>query len=118
LWGIKWVFAAIQVHHQFTKMRSAISIVALLSALVVAAQSNSSVIAVFLLGRHGERTPKLTGSTELTTLGRNQVFNAGSFVRNLYLDSSSPDFITGVNLDYVPNQIFASVPYVQVLEVI
>jgi len=98
-------------------MRFGITLAALLSAATaVAAQSSSSeVIAVFLLGRHGERTPKLTGSTELTTLGRNQAFNSGSFFRSLYLNSSSADFTTGVNPNYVPNQIFVSVPYVQVL---
>jgi hypothetical protein len=103
-----------QVHNQLAAMKSGITLGALVSAAAVAAQSTSSeVIAVFLLGRHGERTPKLVGSTELTTLGRNQVFNSGSFFRSLYLNSSSPDFITGVNPNYVPNQIFASVPYVQ-----
>jgi prostatic aicd phosphatase len=94
------------------------SLVALFSAVLIAAQSsssdaNSNVVAVFLLGRHGDRTPKIQGSQQLTTLGKNQVFESATYFRDLYLDSSSPDFIVDVDTDYLYNQIYIAAPYVQ-----
>jgi len=88
----------------------------LVSATLAAAQSDSEVIAVFLLGRHGDRTSKIKGigiegSSVLTTLGENQIFESATFWRNHYLNSSSPDEIKGISSDYVIGQIYASAPY-------
>ena len=83
---------------------------ALFLAGLVAAQSDSNVVAVMLVGRHGDRTSKVQGNTQLTTLGKNQVFNAASYFRSLYLNTSSPDYIEDINPNYVSNQIYASAP--------
>jgi acid phosphatase len=91
-------------------MLSKLTLAALLSAAVVAAQSDSEVVAVFMLGRHGDRTPKVQGNTLLTTLGKNQVFESAQYFHNRYLNSSSPDYIQGVNSSYLYSQIYAQAP--------
>jgi hypothetical protein len=78
----------------------------------VAAQSDSNVIAVFMLGRHGDRTSKVMGNTLLTTLGKNQLFESGQYFNNRYLNTSSPDYIQGVNSSYLYDQIYAGAPYI------
>ena len=92
---------------------------AILSAAIVAAQSDSEVVAVFLLGRHGDRTSRIfsmgvEGSSVLTTLGMNQVYETGIFWRNKYYDSSSPDAIPGLSSSYQIPQIYASAPYLSI----
>jgi len=91
---------------------------AIVSATFVAAQSDTEIVAVFILGRHGDRTSKIQGlgiegNSVLTTLGKNQVFEAGTYFQNYYLNSSSPNFIQGVNSAYQINQIYASAPYIR-----
>ena len=92
---------------------------AILSATLVAAQSDSEVVAVFLLGRHGDRTSRIfsmgvEGSSVLTSLGMNQVYETGTFWYNKYFDSSSPDSIHGLNSTYQIPQIYASAPYLSI----
>jgi hypothetical protein len=81
-------------------------------ASFAAAQADSNVVAVFLIGREGDRTSEVQGNTQLTTLGKNQVFNTASYFRSRYLNSSSPDFIINVDTDYLYNQIYAAAPCV------
>jgi hypothetical protein len=94
------------------KMFSNFVLIAILSASFAAAQADSNVVAVFLIGREGDRTSEVQGNTQLTTLGKNQVFNTGSYFRSQYLSSSSADFIVNVDTDYLYNQIYAAAPYV------
>jgi hypothetical protein len=81
----------------------------------VAAQTNSSVIAVFLLGRHGDRTakvgPGIEGNSLMTTLGANECYDSGEFFRSRYLTTSSPDYIIGANTSYLNTQLYASTAY-------
>jgi hypothetical protein len=93
-------------------MLSKLLITALLSVSFTAVHADSNVVAVFLIGRHGDCTSKVQGNTQLTTLGKNQVFNTGSYFRSRYLDSSSPNFIENVDTNYLYNQIYAAAPYV------
>jgi len=93
-------------------MLSKLLLAAVLSISLAAVQADSSVVAVFLIGRHGDRTPLVEGNTQLTTLGKNQVFNTGSYFRSRYLNSSSPNFIENVDTHYFYNQIYAAAPYV------
>ena len=90
---------------------------ALVSAALVAAQSDSEVVAVFLLGRHGDRTSKIAGigiegSSVLTTLGENEIFESATFFRNRYFNTSSPDYISNISSTYEIPQIYASAPYI------
>jgi hypothetical protein len=89
--------------------------VLLLAPFVAAQTDNSKVLAVFLLGRHGDRTSRIAGlgvegEAVLTTLGKNQVFSTGGYWRNKYLNSSSSDFILGVNDNFQYDQVYGSAP--------
>ena len=91
-------------------------VAALLSAAVVNGQTRSSTadstcLAVMMVGRHGDRTSKIMGNTQLTTLGKNQVFQAATYFRGRYLNPLSPDYVQGVDSDYLYNQIYAAAPY-------
>ena len=90
-------------------------VLATILSVVVAAQSDSNVVAVFMVGRHGDRTSKVMGNTLLTTLGKNQVFESAQYFNNRYLNTSSPDYIQGLNQSYLYNQIYAAVPYISFL---
>lgn len=83
-----------------------------LSAAIVTGQSDSTVVAVFMVGRHGDRTSKVMGNKQLTTLGKNQVFDSAQYFNGRYLNTSSPHYIQGVNDSYLYNQIYAAAPYV------
>jgi hypothetical protein len=90
-------------------------IAAVLSAALVAAQSDSEVVGVFLWGRHGDRTSKIKGlgiegSSVLTTLGMNEVFETGEFWSNMYYNGNSTDAIQGLTDYYQIPQIYASAP--------
>lgn len=91
-------------------MLSLLAIAILWTASSVAGQAQSNVMAVFLIGRHGDRTSKIMGNTQLTTLGKNQVFQSATYFRNRYLNSSSSEFIQNVDSDYLYNQIYAQAP--------
>jgi hypothetical protein len=89
-------------------------------ATFAAAQSNTEVVALFLLARHGDRTSKIAGlgiegSSVLTTLGKNEVFEAGTYFGNRYLNSSSPFYVQNVSSVYDIPQIYVSAPYVRTL---
>jgi prostatic aicd phosphatase len=93
-------------------MLSKLLLAVVLSISLTAVQGDSNVVAVFLIGREGDRTSMVQGNTQLTTLGKNQVFNTASYFRSRYLNSSSPNFIENVDIDYLYNQIYAAAPYV------
>ena len=104
-------------NHRYNMFLKAI-LGAIVSATFVVGQSDSEIVGVFILGRHGDRTSKIQGigieaNSVLTTLGKNQVFESGTYFRNYYLNSSSPNFIQGVNPNYQINQIYASAPYIR-----
>ena len=83
----------------------------LVSPFAIAQSNSSTVVAVLLISRHGDRTAKIQGNTQLTTLGKNQVFNTGSFFRSRYLNKSSPNFIRNVDTEYFAEQVYAASPY-------
>jgi acid phosphatase len=94
-------------------MLGQIFVAALVSALMVGGQipEDSNVLAVMMVGRHGDRTSKVMGNTQLTTLGKNQVYQAGTYFRGRYLNPLSPDWIQGADSDYLYNQIYTAAPY-------
>jgi len=91
-------------------MLSKVAIATLLSAGLVVPQSDSNVIAVFMIGRHGDRKSKVMGNSQLTTLGKNQVFQSAQYFRARYLNSSSPDNVMGIDDNYLYSQIYAAAP--------
>ncbi|KAJ7465302.1 histidine phosphatase superfamily [Mycena latifolia] len=77
------------------------------------AASDSTILGVVILTRHGDRagfyqspTTYTATSTVITPLGAQQEFQLGQKLRGLYLNASSPSFIAGVNSTFVDqNQI-------------
>lgn len=75
------------------------------------------VLGAYIFARHGDRTPKVFGNTQLTDLGYQEVFDAGSFYNKRYISSNSSKHIEGLSSDVVnPKQISASAPSDLVLQ--
>lgn len=89
-------------------------ILASIAAPVVDAER---VLGAYLYSRHGDRTAKVFGNTELTDLGYHEVFTAGSFYHDRYIASDSEKQIEGIS-DVIVNaqQISASAPSDAVLQ--
>ncbi|KAJ7505571.1 phosphoglycerate mutase-like protein [Mycena galericulata] len=68
------------------------------------AASNDKILGVLILARHGDRqgfyqdpTTYTATTTVITPLGTQQEFQLGQELRSIYLNASSPSFISGVN---------------------
>lgn len=98
-------------------MRSSIHHGLLLASLTAPVVSAERVLGAYIYARHGDRTAKIFGNTELTDLGYYEVFAAGSVYHDLYVDSSSDKQIEGIS-DPIVNakQINASAPSDAVLQ--
>ncbi|GAB1205846.1 hypothetical protein APSETT445_004525 [Aspergillus pseudonomiae] len=79
--------------------------------------SAERVLGVYIFARHGDRTPKIQGNTQLTDLGYSEVFMTGSYYHNRYIDSNSSLQIDGISADIVNlKQLSASAPSDTVLQ--
>ncbi|KAI2793456.1 hypothetical protein POX_a00035 [Penicillium oxalicum] len=97
-----------------SSIQSGLLLAASLSASVVEAER---VVGAYIFARHGDRTAKVLGNTQLTYLGYNEVFDAGSFYRNRYVVDGSDHQIEGISPVIVnPAQINASSPADAVLQ--
>ncbi|KAG7091478.1 hypothetical protein E1B28_010509 [Marasmius oreades] len=75
--------------------------------------SDSKVLGVLILARHGDRqgfyqspTSYTPTATKITPLGNREEFLLGQYLRARYLNASSPTFISNVNASIVdPNQV-------------
>ncbi|KAJ5517607.1 Histidine phosphatase superfamily clade-2 [Penicillium expansum] len=75
------------------------------------------VLGAYIFARHGDRTPKVFGNTQLTDLGYREVFDSGSFYNERYISSNSSKQIEGISAEVVnPKQISASAPSDTVLQ--
>jgi acid phosphatase len=99
-------------------MRSSIQ-----SGLLLAASLSTSmveaerVVGAYIFARHGDRTAKILGNTQLTDLGYNEVYDAGHFYNERYILASSDKQIEGISpLIVNPKQISASSPADAVLQ--
>lgn len=98
-------------------MRSSIQSGLLLASLAVPAVSAERVLGAYIFTRHGDRTAKILGDTQLTDLGYREVFDAGTFYHNRYVASDSDKQIQGINDTYaIAKQINASAPSDAVLQ--
>ncbi|KAF5862410.1 hypothetical protein ETB97_011684 [Aspergillus alliaceus] len=79
--------------------------------------SAERVLGAYIFARHGDRTPKIMGNTQLTDLGYNEVFNTGSYYHSRYINSSSVLRIEGISEEIVNlKQLTASAPSDTVLQ--
>ena len=94
------------------------AILALSAALPLALGQNSeTVLGVYLLHRHGDRTAKITTPSNLTDLGYLQVYTSGEYYRSRYIASDAPLRISGINTDEVlQSQLQVSAPIDTVLQ--
>ncbi|KAA8644916.1 hypothetical protein EYZ11_005296 [Aspergillus tanneri] len=79
--------------------------------------SAEKILGAYIFARHGDRTPKVLGNTQLTDLGYSEVYQAGSYYHSRYINSTSSQHIEGIS-DTVVNlkQITATVPSDTVLQ--
>ena len=94
-----------------------------LSTLVVGlaaagiASAQETVLGVYILSRHGDRTAKSTPPANLTDLGYQEIFTSGTYFRNRYIAEDASRRIHGINTDLVKqSQITASAPIDTVLQ--
>ncbi|KAJ5998259.1 hypothetical protein N7522_009919 [Penicillium canescens] len=93
------------------------SIQALLLAASLSSVEAERVVGAYIFARHGDRTPKVFGSTQLTDLGYREVFDAGSFYNQRYISDNSSKQIEGISSEIVnPKQISATAPSDAVLQ--
>ncbi|CAG7915574.1 unnamed protein product [Penicillium olsonii] len=89
----------------------------LLLAASLAPVEAERVLGAYIFARHGDRTPKVFGSTTLTDLGYREVFDAGSFYNDRYISDNSSKQIEGISSEVVnPKQITAYAPAENVLQ--
>lgn len=73
--------------------------------------AKETVHGAVIFSRHGDRTAKILPPTVLTALGKNQLYNSGSFYRSRYIDANSPTQITGISVsNVVSSQLYAAAP--------
>ncbi|KAJ5688824.1 hypothetical protein N7462_003216 [Penicillium macrosclerotiorum] len=97
-----------------SSIQSGLLLAASLSTSIVEAER---VLGAFIFARHGDRTAKVFGNTELTDLGYSEVYTAGDFYHDRYINSSSEKHIEGIASEIVvAKQISASAPDDAVLQ--
>ena len=88
-----------------------------LSSLVPLLSAQETVLGVYILHRHGDRTSKSFSPTTLTDLGYAQVYESGNFYRNRYIDSNASSPIFGISPSLVKNtQLNVQAPIDTVLQ--
>ncbi|KAE9381391.1 histidine acid phosphatase-like protein [Stipitochalara longipes BDJ] len=88
-----------------------------LASLLPLFQAQETVLGVYIFHRHGDRTSKNFAPTTLTDLGYYQVFEAGNFYRNRYIDANASSKIFGISSDIVKNsQLSVQAPVDTVLQ--
>jgi hypothetical protein len=94
-------------------MKSAVALSAL--SMLAGTQAAETVLGAYIFHRHGDRTAKALGSTQLTTVGYEQVHTSGEYYRSRYLSGDSK--ISGISEDQVKlSQIQAQAPADSVLQ--
>ncbi|KAL3458941.1 histidine phosphatase superfamily [Aspergillus heterothallicus] len=88
-----------------------------LSAMSIAQVSAEKVLGAYVFARHGDRTAKILKNTQLTDLGYRQVYTTGSSYHDLYINSTSSQYIDGISEQIVDlSQLTASAPADAVLQ--
>lgn len=98
----------------FSKLSTGALVLASLSGLTVADDNEGKVIGTFIFGRHGDRLAK--PSKVLTTVGIQELREAGSFYHDRYFNTSSSYHIEDLNATYQSEQLLAAAPGSAVLQ--
>ena len=90
---------------------------ALSAALPFAFAQSETVLGVYMVHRHGDRTPKILAPTNLTDLGYREVYDSGAYYRGRYIDDNAPLRISGINTaEVMLSQLQVSAPIDNVLQ--
>ncbi len=88
----------------------------LLTLALPLSHAAETILGVYIVSRHGDRTAKSTPPANLTDLGYQEVFASGTYFRNRYISSNATSRIAGINSDIVKqSQITTSAPLDTVL---
>ncbi|KAJ5088975.1 ATPase AAA-type core [Penicillium argentinense] len=98
-------------------MRASLQSGLLLASLSASTANAERVLGAFIYSRHGDRTPKVWGNTQLTTVGYLEMFNSGSFYNERYISNDSVKHIEGISDPvFRSKQLSASAPDDAVLQ--
>lgn len=87
-----------------------------IALLLQSTSAAETILGLYILSRHGDRTSKSTPPTVLTDLGYSEVFSSGTWFRNQYIANGSTSQIHGIADSVVKqSQIVASAPLDDVL---
>lgn len=93
------------------------SSIALLALTAANPASAEKVLGAYIFARHGDRTAKVLSNTRLTDLGYQEVYQAGSYYHDRYIESNSSLQIVGISEQVVnQKQITVSAPSDAVLQ--
>ncbi|KAJ6260469.1 hypothetical protein Dda_4695 [Drechslerella dactyloides] len=70
---------------------------------ISAAQAAETILGVYILSRHGDRTDKSHPPTKLTNLGYSQILTSGEYYRNRYVSATAPNRIFNLSSDEAVN---------------
>lgn len=92
-------------------MRPSHLVLAVAASSAAPAAVAERVLGAFIFARHGDRTAKVLGNTQLTNLGYREVFESAQYYHDRYIDANSSSHILGLN-DQIVNygEIEASAP--------
>ncbi|KAJ2899313.1 putative histidine acid phosphatase protein [Zalerion maritima] len=80
--------------------------------------SAETILGVYMLHRHGDRTSKSYKPVNLTALGADQVYDSGNYYRQRYVESGADAKILDLSSDIViPSQITVQSPIDSVLQI-
>ena len=97
--------------------KATLALAAALPLALTQTLSNETVLGVYMLHRHGDRTPKILPPTNLTDLGYREVYLSGDYYRSRYIVDGAPYRISGINTDEVMlSQLQVSAPIDNVLQ--
>lgn len=98
-------------------MRASFNLALALAALELTPVTAERILGAYIFTRHGDRTPKVFGNTQLTDLGYQEVFQAGSYYHDRYIAPKSDLQIAGISNPKVNlSQITASAPADEVIQ--
>ena len=80
--------------------------------------SAETILGVYILHRHGDRTPKTHRPVNLTALGADQVYESGKYYRQRYVESEGDAKVLGLSSDIaIPSQLTVQAPVDSVLQI-
>ena len=89
----------------------------LLGLAVTPLAGAETILGVYMLHRHGDRTPKTHRPVNMTALGASQVYQSGKYYRQRYVEPGAESKILGVSSDIaVPSELTVQSPVDPVLQ--